>query len=191
MYCLYIPVDFEGKEIELTGYLKLNNVANGPIGFMVRTDGDGGVIGFNSLQKENIQGTIDWQRYSVKLPLTSLVKKIYIAALLSGSGQLWADDFQVLIDGKEISEAKPLVMKKFNADKDVEFDDGVSRISSIKLSPSKIEDLALLGKVWGFLKYYHPKIAEGEYNWDYELLRVMPKIVSSQSSRETNSALSD
>lgn len=111
--------------------------------------------------------------------------------MLSGSGQLWADDFQVLIDGKEISEAKPLVMKKFNADKDVEFDDGVSRISSIKLSPSKIEDLALLGKVWGFLKYYHPKIAEGEYNWDYELLRVMPKIVSSQSSRETNSALSD
>jgi hypothetical protein len=33
--------------------------------------------------------------------------------------------------------------------------------------------------IWGFLKYYHPNIAKGEYNWDYELFRILPKVVSS------------
>jgi C-terminal processing protease CtpA/Prc len=31
-------------------------------------------------------------------------------------------------------------------------------------------------KVWGFLKYYHPKVANGEFNWDKQLIEVLPKI---------------
>jgi hypothetical protein len=31
--------------------------------------------------------------------------KIFIGALLVGSGKLWADDFQLLIDGVDISKA--------------------------------------------------------------------------------------
>lgn len=34
-----------------------------------------------------------------------------------------------------------------------------------------VADMALLCKVWGFLKYYHPVVVAGEkYNWDFELL---------------------
>lgn len=36
----------------------------------------------------------------------------------------------------------------------------------------KLESLA---KIWGFLKYYHPEVASGNYNWDVELLKMLPK----------------
>lgn len=69
-----------------------------------------------------------------------------------------------------------------------EFDKG-SKIDAIVLTPEKVEDLTLLGQVWGFLKYYHPSITQGKYNWDYELFRIMPKIIASESDDDRNQVL--
>ncbi|MDO6493086.1 MULTISPECIES: S41 family peptidase [unclassified Cellulophaga] len=41
---------------------------------------------------------------------------------------------------------------------------------------SKIEKLATTAKIWGFLKYYHPEVANGKYNWDKQLFKVLPKV---------------
>lgn len=41
----------------------------------------------------------------------------------------------------------------------------------------------------GFLKYYHPEVAKGKYNWDYELFRIMPAVINSKSKQERNSIL--
>lgn len=62
-----------------------------------------------------------------------------------------------------------------------EFDNG-SKIEKIILSEENINNLALLGKVWGYLKYYHPNVAEGKYNWDYELFRILPKVIDVDKS---------
>ncbi len=43
-------------------------------------------------------------------------------------------------------------------------------------SLTETEKLAATAKVWGFLKYYHPTVAAGKYNWDEELFRVLPKV---------------
>ena len=40
-----------------------------------------------------------------------------------------------------------------------------------QLSNNQIEDLHVLGMIWGFLKYYHPNIASGMFNWDNELCK--------------------
>jgi C-terminal processing protease CtpA/Prc len=48
------------------------------------------------------------------------------------------------------------------------------------VNDSLILDLACLGKVWGFLKYNHPIIAEGTYNWDFELFRFLPKFLAAK-----------
>lgn len=184
-----IPANYVGKEIELKAYMKLKTVADGPIGLMLRIDGATGVLQFDNMQKKNIQGTIDWTLYSVKLPYPENAKTIYIGALLSGTGQLWVDDFQLLIDGEDLNEATQKGKKEFKAEKDNEFDKG-SNLTFVNLSDSKIEDLTILGKVWGFLKYYHPAIAEGEYNWDYELFRVLPKILESKNQQSRNNVLS-
>lgn len=68
------------------------------------------------------------------------------------------------------------------------FDKG-SSISVHKLSGTQIRDLAVLGKVWGFLKYYHPKANSGTLNWDYELFKVMPEILSAKNETERNKVL--
>jgi hypothetical protein len=33
------------------------------------------------------------------------------------------------------------------------------------LLPQQIDNLFLLGKIWGFLKYYHPAVASGKIDW--------------------------
>jgi C-terminal processing protease CtpA/Prc len=54
---------------------------------------------------------------------------------------------------------------------------------------NKINDLVLLGKVWGFLKYYHPQIAAGKYDWDQELIRFLPGYVNVKTNKERNDSL--
>jgi C-terminal processing protease CtpA/Prc len=46
------------------------------------------------------------------------------------------------------------------------------------------ENLFYLGKIWGFLKYYHPNIAAGKFDWDQELFYIMPEVLTATSSSE-------
>jgi len=74
------------------------------------------------------------------------------------------------------------------ANSDKEFDSG-SKISFPVLGEKTIEDLELLGKIWGFLKYHHPVIAKGNYNWDYELFRILPTYLTNSSKAERDKIL--
>ena len=78
----------------------------------------------------------------------------------------------------------------FNADMDHEFDDG-SMIFLFPLNEMQIESLRVLAKIWGFVKYYHPEVAKGNYQWDYELFRVIPQILQFDDIRERNQYLTD
>jgi len=62
----------------------------------------------------------------------------------------------------------------FPAHNDTEFDNG-SNIVFPELNNQLIDNLELLGKLWGFLKYHHPEIGKGNFNWDYELFRILPE----------------
>ncbi|GGF92754.1 S41 family peptidase [Paenibacillus aceti] len=76
--------------------------------------------------------------------------------------------------------------QQLGREKDQEFDQG-SGMEFTSLSEQKITDLAKLSKVWGVVKYYHPKVVSGDVNWDYELFRVMPSILEEDS--DANSIL--
>lgn len=55
---------------------------------------------------------------------------------------------------------------------------GFSFHLSIAQKPfSKTKKLATLGKLYGFLKYYHPEVAKGEYDWDQELIKQLPLVL--------------
>ncbi|MEK4350975.1 S41 family peptidase [Paenibacillus sp. FSL R5-0475] len=71
-------------------------------------------------------------------------------------------------------------------EKEQEFDQG-SGMKFSSLSEQKIVDLAKISKVWGVVKYYHPKVVSGDVNWDYELFRVVPSILEENS--DVNSIL--
>lgn len=71
-----------------------------------------------------------------------------------------------------------------------EFGKGSGIILS-NINNENIESLFVLGKVWGFLKYHHPNVAKGEYNWDYELFRVLNEILDIDSTEERDKVLCD
>lgn len=73
-------------------------------------------------------------------------------------------------------------------DEDREFAGG-SGIVMKELTPVQVANLVMLGKVWGFLKYHHPVITEGKKHWDYELFRILPKVLSAPDARAARSAV--
>jgi len=165
---LTLPYNYEGRRMVLTGYIKTENV-DGYAGLWMRIDPK---IAFSDMSQQKICETTDWKKYEIGVDMNpAKTQQIVLGGLLAGKGKMWLDDLQITIDGKDISEAKPFV---FLADKDKEFDTGSNIVFPI-LNKQKINDLDLLGKIWGFLKYYHPAIAAGNYNWDYELFRILPE----------------
>jgi len=183
-----IPAIYTGNIVEVKAYMKFQDVSDGAVGLVLRIDGKGEKLKSDNMLQKGIHGTADWAMYSVQLILPEDATSINIGAILSGKGKLWVDDFKLLIDGKELNNANIKKLPILKADSDHEFEKG-SNISTINLTTSNIEDLEMLGKVWGFLKYYHPSVAKGDYNWDYELFRVLPKLLKSNSKYERNSVL--
>lgn len=59
-----------------------------------------------------------------------------------------------------------------------------SNITINHCDSTTIKDLATLCKIWGFLKYYHPVVAEGKDNWDYELFQITPLIINAKTKEE-------
>jgi C-terminal processing protease CtpA/Prc len=186
VWAFTIPDNYAGKKITLTGYIKTENVTDGYAGLWMRIDPS---IAFDNMNKNGVKGTTDWTKYEITLEMNpEKTKQIVIGGLLVGKGKMWLDNFNVSIDGKDIKDLKPIARKLFPAEKDKEFDKG-SGITSISVDKTQIENLKSLGLIWGFLKYYHPNIAKGEYNWDYELFRILPKVLNSVSSRKRDSVL--
>lgn len=65
-----------------------------------------------------------------------------------------------------------------------------SGISLGKPTLTQYNSLSLLGKVWGFVKYYHPAVAQGKHNMDSELFRLLPQILKSKTATQRNNVLS-
>ncbi|WP_127141074.1 S41 family peptidase [Flagellimonas marinaquae] len=183
-----IPAKYEGKSIKLEGYMKTKNVQGGFAGLLLRVDGNGSSFAFDNMQDKNITGTNDWKKYTINLNYPEGAEMIYVAGILVGTGEAWYDDFTVTIDDKNIQTLEEIKRKPTKAELDKEFDSG-SLLDLSNISAKDIENLKLLGKVWGFLKYHHPEIAKGNYNWDYELFRFLPNYLQSKSDVERNNHL--
>jgi len=182
---------FKGSKITLTGYVKTENVTDGA-GLWMRLDGaDGNVLGFDNMQSRFIKGTTDWKEYSITLAYDpDEVKDITLGGLITGTGKMWMDNLHITIDDKDIAEAEQYTPapSKCNADRDTTFANG-SGIKSIALNADKVKDLANLGMLWGFIKYYHARVSDGAYNMDAALFRVLPSVLAAKSSNEANAVM--
>ncbi|MEA3478486.1 MAG: S41 family peptidase [Bacteroidota bacterium] len=177
-WALNFPADFEGEKIRLTGYIKTENVSDGYAGLWMRIDPS---VAFDNMNDRGVKGTSDWELYEINLNLKPSANNIVVGGMLVGKGKMWLDKLEITIDGRPLDQAQAKEVKK--AYKDKEFDAG-SGIQTVAMDEKTEDDLYQLGLIWGFLKYYHPKIARGDLNWDYELFRIMPKILSSENSLE-------
>lgn len=183
-----LPNNYNGESIRLSGFIKTENVTEGYAGLWLRIDPQ---VAFDNMGDRGIKGTTDWKKYEVILPLDpNKTDKIVIGGLLVGKGKMWLDDLHVSIDGKSLDSPDLEIYEReiLPAEKDREFDQG-SNIAFPALNEVTLNNLDLLGKIWGLLKYHHPEVAKGNYNWDYELFRMLPDYLKVKSSRERDRIL--
>jgi len=102
---------------------------------------------------------------------------------------IWIISAIILVIGSVfVKDSISLTRKSLKRNYDTEFDQG-SNIQTQELSESQRESLYKLCKVWGYTKYHHPDVISGELNWDAELFRVMPDVLSASNSNDTNHIL--
>jgi hypothetical protein len=97
------PVKFTGNVVEIRGYLRTEEV-KGFAGLWLRLDGDRSQILLDNMENRHLNGTTGWIAYSIKLPFHPETKRIAYGVLLAGTGSAWADDLEVLVDGKLIAD---------------------------------------------------------------------------------------
>ncbi|WP_420148466.1 S41 family peptidase [Spirosoma sp.] len=187
-----IPATFAGKKLTLKGFVKTENTgldADTYAGLWMRIDDQSGnAIGFDNMQSRGIKGTNDWNEYSITLALPDEAASIHIGGLLIGKGTAWFDDFSLSVDGIPFNKAPAKIVKLAKAQTDTTFNKG-SDIELGKLTNEQIDNLTVLGKVWGFVKYYHPAVTQGNHNMDAELFRVMPAVLNATSVKQRSDAL--
>jgi C-terminal processing protease CtpA/Prc len=179
---LTLPENYKGKIIRLSGYIKTENVTGGYAGLFIRID----PIALENMNDRGITGTTGWKKYEITLPLNPRkTDKIIFGCLLSGKGKMWIDNLSVTIDDKNLDDKDLEIYKKepLPAEKDKEFDKG-SGIIFPALNSRIINNLELLGKTWGFIKYHHPEVAKGNYDWDYELFRMLPGYLNVKNNQQ-------
>jgi C-terminal processing protease CtpA/Prc len=180
-----LPGNFKGKKLTISGYIKTENVTDGYAGLWLRIDPK---IAFNNMENVGIKGTADWKKYEVTVNMDPAnTKAIVLGGLLVGKGKMWLDDLSVTIDGKDVGTLTPIPKKAYAADSDKGFGNA-SKIDSIVLNETNTENLKMLGLIWGFVKYYHPKVAVGNFNFDNELFRITPQILASKTNSERDIA---
>lgn len=59
----------------------------------------------------------------------------------------------------------------------------IQKKSSPELTVMQAKNLATLGKLWGFLKYYHPSVANGAVDWDSVLLAKIPVFLQAANKK--------
>jgi C-terminal processing protease CtpA/Prc len=181
-----LPDNYNGEKITLSGYIKTENVSDGFAGLCIFIEPR---VSADYMRKNGVTGTTDWKKYEITLDMyPERTRQILVGGLLWGKGKMWLDDLKVEIDGKDVRRVKPYIPKPFPAENDKEFEKG-SAIEFPELNEQKIEDLELLGRIWGFLKYHHPTIAKGKYNWDSELFRILPAYLNVNDSQQRDKLL--
>lgn len=96
--------DYLGKRLQLSGYIKSENVKIWS-GMWMRIDGENNeLLGFDNMQNRYISGTTEWKKYKIVLDVPSRSKTINFGVLLTGKGKVWFDNFEL----KEVDKKVPV-----------------------------------------------------------------------------------
>ncbi len=185
----FIIPEYEGRKLVLTGYLRAENIV-GSAGLSLRLDKERKTLAIEEMGEYPLEGTTDWSRFSIELNYIDDIDNLVFGAYLKGQGTLWVDDLRLTLDGVDITEARKKGNRKSTAYSDHEFDDE-SKIDFETLTLFQKQTLVVVGQVWGLLKYNHPAVADGLYNWDYELFRKLPAFLACATIDERNDIITE
>lgn len=97
------PDKYMGKRIRLSGYIKTTDAAQAS--FWLRVDGkerEKSSLAFDNMGNRSVSGTQEWKKYEIVLDVAQEAMNIAFGVMLIGKGQMWADDLQIEIVGKDV-----------------------------------------------------------------------------------------
>lgn len=105
----FIPKTYLGKKVKLTAYIKSKDVTRWA-GMWMRVDGEEnkGSLAFDNMNDRPIEGTTAWKKYEIVLSVPKESTNISYGVLVSGTGEVWMDQFKFAILG----DAEPLKPKR-------------------------------------------------------------------------------
>jgi hypothetical protein len=180
------PLGVAGRRLELRAWVRLEDV-DGEFALWMEQAYSNGHLLWGPATYRPLSGTTDWSYHVVELPVHDQAELLRFGGLLMGTGKVWLDDLDLRVDG-ELIEFAPLRKHETILDTDTQF----ALRSGIDLgapNATQLESLVVLGKIWGFLKYHHPRVAAGELHWDFELFRVMPSVLAANDASARNAAI--
>jgi hypothetical protein len=99
--------DYRGQRVRLTVFVKTAGVEKGAGLVMGTVLPDGTVDPYDDMSTRLITGTNDWQQYQIVLDVPEDATTVTLAAYLSGVGQVWMDDLQIEVVGKDVPVTSP------------------------------------------------------------------------------------
>lgn len=96
-----LPGKYKGKKLRVSARLKLKDVKDWA-GIWFRTDINYPytVLSFDNMYDKHLNGTVEWTEYSFEIDVPEETELINYGALLSGTGQIWMDNFKLEIIGE-------------------------------------------------------------------------------------------
>lgn len=180
-YYRVLTRELEGDSIQFSGKYKFSDAKNAKVGFGIYQYGGGNGSDMDSLMKDiNVPETKDWIDFKLKVPVKQELGGLLFSVIIQGDIKLWLTNCRVEVDGDILGDR---INARYEAEEDKRYEKG-SEVVLGNLSPQMHENLEVLGKVWGFMKYYHPEVTQGKYNWDYELFGILPKVAKAKDKKE-------
>ena len=173
-----IKFPYSGNNITISGYIKTTEISSdGFAGFWLgQASENDDLIQYNDMELQAVNGNSDWQQYTLNAELDPDTEQLYFGLLQVGTGSSEYTKLSLTIDGKPLAQAKVRTRPVYQAAQphDFEQDSGI-RLST--LSQQEQDNLTILAKVWGFVKYYHPESAAGNISMDAELFKLIPNVL--------------
>jgi serine/threonine-protein kinase len=98
--------EYRSKRVRFSGWLKTEKAD--AAGFWMRVDGTQRLFGFDNMMNRPVKGTTDWKIYEVVLDVPAEAVNIFFGTIVSGNGQVWADDLKLEIVGHNIQSTNQL-----------------------------------------------------------------------------------
>ncbi|MFP7493090.1 AraC family transcriptional regulator [Terribacillus saccharophilus] len=87
-------VNYRGKRLQLSCFIKTEEVQSFASMWMRVDDASDDVIQFDNMSNRPIKGTTNWTRYRIVLDVPENSAVISFGVILSGRGKVWADGFR-------------------------------------------------------------------------------------------------
>ena len=84
-----------GKTAKLSGWLRTKDANDAGAGLTLLVLQSGATIGYNFQYDAPVNGTTEWKRYTITVPIAKGADRLEVGAMMRGKGALWLDDVEL------------------------------------------------------------------------------------------------